>query len=376
MSYGYERTAIWMAHSKKCIYCGESIQFRDLEIDHILPASLEDEPQKLISLKETLGLSQEFDINTAYNFVPVHDWCNKKKTNRVFAECNLRFFLEIAQGKLETIEKLIAGLKLKDTKESLLGRVQKAFVSGIMEYGDLIDAVSEVKGFPLSTKIAFMDGEWNGSDHTTEIDQLLDRPILFGGTASIDGVEFVNESGESMVIRTCREYRAAKTAGYYAYTTFAMKMEAFLSAADAVIEAASRAQIPVISYLKTPHVGVADLNLLSSEVLPAISVDNQSSILALGNVSLRDLALLEKISIIDVSSTRLNIEYGGLGMLLKELMRADLDGDGIEEILVQYYTYAIEGTLGVSSIGLLRRTDPNAKFIYESWPKKLALVDW
>jgi hypothetical protein len=151
-----------------------------------------------------------------------------------------------------------------------------------------------------------------------------------------------------------------------------MKMEAFVGAADAVLEAASRAQIPAISYLKSPHVGVADLNLLAAAVLPAISPDGQAMIEALGKVSLRDLALSNKITIIDVSSTRLNVAFEGLGVVLKELLRADLDGDGAEEILVQYYTYAIGGTLGVSSIGLLRRSSSEALLEYESWPPQPA----
>ena len=365
---GNERLAIWMAHKKRCVYCGEPIQLRDLEIDHILPASLENEPQELKCLKAELGLPTWFSLSSARNFVPAHDWCNSRKTNRVFSPANVRYFLEIAEGKLEAIDRLVSGLALQSEKEHLLGAVQTAIESGNMNFGDLIDVVSEVKSFPLSTQIEFVDGEWDGRDCLQEIEKLLDRPILFGGTTSIDGIEFVNDAGGSMVIRTCREYRAAKSAKYYAPTTFAMKMEAFVSAADAVLEAASRAQIPAISYLKSPHVGVADLNLLPATILPAISPDGQAMIDDLGKVSLRDLALSNKIAVIDVSSTRLNVAFEGLGMVLKELLRADLDGDGAEEILVQDYTYAIGGSLGVSSIDLLRRSSSEAPLEYESWP--------
>ena len=374
-SAGNERLAIWMAHQKRCVYCGEPIQLRDLEIDHILPASLENDPLKLNRLKAELRLPTWFDLNSACNFVPAHDWCNSRKSSRVFSQANARYFLEIAESKLVAIDRLISGLALQSEKEHLLGAVQTAIESGIMNFDDLIDVVSEVKNFPLSTQIEFIDGEWDGRDSLEEIEKLLDRPILFRGTTSIDGIEFVNDTGGSKVIRTCRDYRGAKAAGYYALTTLAMKMEAFVGAADAVLEAASRAQIPAISYLKSPHVGVADLNLLAAAVLPAISPDGQAMIEALGKVSLRDLALSNKIAIIDVSSTRLNVAFEGLGVVLKELLRADLDGDGAEEILVQYYTYAIGGTLGVSSIGLLRRSSSEALLEYESWPLQPASAD-
>jgi len=44
--------------------------------------------------------------------------------------------------------------------------------------------------------------------------------------------------------------------------------------------------------------------------------------------------------------------------VLVELLRADLDEDGIEDLLIQHYTYAVGGTLGYGSIGVLRRTGP------------------
>jgi len=43
-------------------------------------------------------------------------------------------------------------------------------------------------------------------------------------------------------------------------------------------------------------------------------------------------------------------------------MRADLDGDGIEEILIEYFTYAVGGTLGIGTTGVLRRFGPDAMF--------------
>jgi hypothetical protein len=66
-SAGNERLAIWMAHQKRCVYCGEPIQLRDLEIDHILPASLENDPLKLNRLKAELRLSPHHDKDTIIN---------------------------------------------------------------------------------------------------------------------------------------------------------------------------------------------------------------------------------------------------------------------------------------------------------------------
>ncbi len=293
-----------------------------------------------------------------------------EKTNRVFSQNNARYFLEVADSKLEEIDRLIAGLNLQANKENILGVLRGAIESGFMSPNDLVDALSKIDGFQLSTGIEFVDGSWNGSDNSAKIEDLLDRRVLLGGTTNIDGVEFVNDTGGSMTVRTCREYRAAKAAGYYALTTFAMKMEAFLGAANAVLEVVSCAQIPVVSYVRSPHKGVADLNLFPAEILPTLSPDGEAEIRALGDVTLQELVLSGKVSIIDVSSTRLTAAFDGVGMSIRELLRADFNGDGIEEILVQYYVFAIGGTLGLSSIGVLNRSGPVELFKYESWPPR------
>ena len=141
-----------------------------------------------------------------------------------------------------------------------------------------------------------------------------------------------------------------------------MKMEGFVSAASAVLDAVANARIPFNSYVRDPRCGVADLELLPKDVLPWIDPDEGPRIKALGNVSLRELAQEDKITIADVSSTRLALEYKGCGAVLKELLRADLDRDGLEEILIQYYIYAIGGSFGASFIGVLRRSSPDAMF--------------
>ena len=44
----------------------------------------------------------------------------------------------------------------------------------------------------------------------------------------------------------------------------------------------------------------------------------------------------------------------GLSVIMRELLRANLDGDGSEEILVYHYVYAPEGTLGVGMVAIAK----------------------
>ena len=67
------------------------------------------------------------------------------------------------------------------------------------------------------------------------------------------------------------------------------------------------------------------------------------------------------------SDTVVSIEVEDQGVALTELMRADFDDDGVEEILVKKHFYVKLGTLRSLSIGLLRKRDLNSIFEYESW---------
>jgi hypothetical protein len=359
----YLRVALWRAHGRKCPYCGESINLGELDIDHIVPENLS-EALDLAKFKTDFGLPAEFALNSVLNFLPAHRRCNLKKAGISFNPSTARFYLEIASRKELGVLRQIESLKLLDRKERVLAILRGALDTGSVSMSDIVDIQSDAGRFSLTASLKFSDGTVEGEVQTESIDALLDKPILLGGTKDIDGVEFVNDSGRSLKIRTCREYRGARAAGYYASTTFAMKMEAFLISADAVLDAASRAQVPSISYVSNPSVGVADLQLLPKDVLPSIAPDDERRIAEITETSVGELARARKLQIVDVSSTRLRFEWEGAGVMLSELLRADLDGDGTEEILIQHYTYAVGGTFGHGAVGTLRRSGPNAIFDY------------
>lgn len=71
------RTAIWLAHEKRDMYTSRLIEnFDDLEIDHIIPKSIDS-----ISLADKINkyqLGGNFSINSLENLVPTHKWYNRK----------------------------------------------------------------------------------------------------------------------------------------------------------------------------------------------------------------------------------------------------------------------------------------------------------
>ena len=265
---GVERYAIWIAHSKRCAYCQEPLKYADLEIDHIIPRSLRKNPQELQNLIAQLSLDANFDLDSLENLLPVHGDCNSRKKARVFSQANARFFLEIAQGKLGTIRKLIPQLEIDSSREKLLALVGAALQSGNTDLGELAEIAVKTSNFPLNATVEFESGTWEVKADPEKINKLLDEPVVLHGKGRQEGVRFTDGKGSELSIRTCREYKSAIAAGYYPSDNMELKISFTLETASAVLEAASRAKLAPVSYIRTPRLGVTNLNLLPVLVAP------------------------------------------------------------------------------------------------------------
>jgi hypothetical protein len=120
-----ERMAIWKAYKSKCEYCRELIRFSDLEIDHILPESLLDNPDDLEEIKTKYGLGSEFEINSYYNWIPSCSRCNRTKSNKIYSKSGIFHLLEmVAKPKHEEISRIEQSLQKTMKKEGFLTRTE------------------------------------------------------------------------------------------------------------------------------------------------------------------------------------------------------------------------------------------------------------
>lgn len=362
-----ERAAVWIAYGKRCPYCGELIDFRELEIDHIIPAWLEENTEELGKVKTSLNLPSDFPLNSALNLLPAHALCNRRKRATIFNESSARFFLNMVESNLEKINTTKRELELKSAKDSLLNSLRIGLESGTINSSDLLSSLSDTSGVMSGVRLDFNDDGVDVELTPQSTEGMLDRPVLIGSSPSIDGIEFVNGRDETISVRTCREYRAAIEASFFARTTFALKMEGYFKVISAVLSVARSARVPQVSYIQNPRLGVSDLYLLPKDILPWIDPDFEEMLKSMRERTLQELALASEISILDVSTNSLRIGFADAGASIRELLRADIDGDGIEEILVEHYTFAIGGTFGASSIGMLKRTSSNSLFQYTDY---------
>lgn len=107
------RKALYEAYSKKCAYCGDLIQPKNMHIDHILATNAADEND--IEFKKYIGelMDDGFILDSIENYRPSCASCNLKKNNRNFSVANLRFFHSEALKKSPKVLSIINKLKDK-----------------------------------------------------------------------------------------------------------------------------------------------------------------------------------------------------------------------------------------------------------------------
>lgn len=106
----YLRRALYEAYGKKCVYCGEELRPKDMQVDHILATNaIKSDDQELNQYLEELR-ANGFDTEKPdyiENYILCCASCNLNKNNQTFEVSNLRFYHDMAEKKTEKILSLI-----------------------------------------------------------------------------------------------------------------------------------------------------------------------------------------------------------------------------------------------------------------------------
>lgn len=71
-----ERYAVYTTHGEKCYLCTRPVDLASMQVDHIIPESLLDEPDRLAEVLDKFRLPREFDLNSYANWMPSCSQCN------------------------------------------------------------------------------------------------------------------------------------------------------------------------------------------------------------------------------------------------------------------------------------------------------------
>lgn len=217
--------------------------------------------------------------------------------------------------------------------------------------------------FQLIESIRFADGTIVESIAKDEIDSLRDLPIRLGENDHIDGVTLTKTGDDKVYVRTCREYDSALQRDYYPSSNFDVKMSFFFKHPCGLLNALEKARVPKKSFISDVKVGVVNLELLPFEMFPenlapksSWDADRDLETTYQQKIDSQELVVTEK------SQNVLNVEGFGMGQMLKEMVRADFNNDGIEDVLLFEYHHVTKGTYAYGGIIVLTRKSINGKF--------------
>lgn len=102
-----ERFAVFTVHGGKCYMCRMPLDYTSMEVDHIVPEQLLDDPAKLAEVLVALGRPIDFDINSFENWLPSCRSCNAKKSAMLFDPAPIVLInIQIAQKKANEARRL------------------------------------------------------------------------------------------------------------------------------------------------------------------------------------------------------------------------------------------------------------------------------
>jgi hypothetical protein len=219
--------------------------------------------------------------------------------------------------------------------------------------------------FELIKDLKFADGTEVKSVTKTDIDDLRDLPVWMGGNDHIDGLTLTHKQKELLRVRTCREYDSAMESGYYADTGFDVKMSVWFKFQCGLLNALETAEIPRKSFISDPKVGVINLELLRFTIFPYNLADSLDSLdweeARDMKTTYQDMVAAGELRVETADQNVLGVEDEGMAQTMEEVVRADFNNDGIEDILVFEYHRAIGGTLGFGGIIMLTRKSIDGK---------------
>lgn len=138
-----QRWAVWIVHGEKCYLDGHPIDLQSMQVDHIIPESLAEEPERLAQVLHDFGLPPGFDLNSYENWMPACGTHNNQKRAKVFNPTPLiQMYLARAAEK--------AG-KAREVEHQSISRVAFAKATNVV--------MREAEALGISTEefVAFLD---------------------------------------------------------------------------------------------------------------------------------------------------------------------------------------------------------------------------
>lgn len=107
------RKALMDTYHEKCFYSGYPIDYSELEVDHIIPISIDMSLKNNREYLKSVGRDKSFQLNSVYNLVPVKFRINREKSNDLFTPDYAKYLLDRAARNADKVLKNIKKYKQK-----------------------------------------------------------------------------------------------------------------------------------------------------------------------------------------------------------------------------------------------------------------------
>ena len=200
---------------------------------------------------------------------------------------------------------------------------------------------------PVSVKspLNFKDTLHKSEITKGNLGDLITREVWSNGS---EGVVLSSGNGKK-IAHNCSEYWSLKENGGLPFTTYDITQESFFKSTCSTLKILKIAEDSKASYLPAR----LSLDTLPVSLLPIVSTPDQHGITP-EMVSMNDVGS-NRTKVVNAPDGTWEVEFDGGRVLVTELLRGDLDGDGIEDLLVSLSHYAIEGTYRHYSRAVLSR---------------------
>jgi len=351
-----DRRSIMEAHGARCFHCNAPIDYQQLEIDHLIPEALLADESGLFAVLRRYDLPEDFDLNGDQNLVPSCNACNGKKSNLLINPNQIAIYLALTQARAGKVAELRKKYGRRILTNKLFLDLVGAYEAGTTNPKE-IDRLTRKYFGDSTVKLSYPLNFVRAPDLTVlnraDLEDFRDAELLIFDTPG--GIELEHDDGRKLEVRTCRQYSDAICEGFYAYLNSSIKLSSHFETALHVLHALENAEFPEKSFISDPRIGLCDLRFLPISLV-SISPDIEAEI-PREVVSIEDARGVDVLEILEFSSLSLTVSCGHFITTFRELLRSDLNGDGVEEILVAVYGQAVGGTMGFGYCVTLGRDD-------------------
>jgi 5-methylcytosine-specific restriction endonuclease McrA len=371
------RRALWEAHRQRCLYCRKPLLFKELIIDHVIPETTAKDAERLADVRSTHALGVDFDILGDENLAPACHACNSDKLADLLSPERTALILTKIENRLPKFNRLKAKYQKQANDDDVGLGVSLALEKGLISPAQVGDILRRYEaGDPevnLYQSLQFVGGVSVAALRRSEVDRLFDEPVALLNSQPAC-VDLEHADGRRREIRTTREYRDAIAQGFVPTCNAMVKLATVFDLPLAVFTAMERAQPARVSFIREPRTGIIDLKYMPVSMLPMGDISQEDD----SCKTLEEVQRNGNLKVVSSTSHSLHIEYAHFERVIVEIMRADLDEDGIEDILVYWQDRSLQGTYGDGGTFVLTRGTADAQFErLLSWPEwKTPLQLW